>query len=90
MATTQMNKAEQSIMEALSKKPGQTAKEIGATALQIRPLVLAGLIEQTGVRKNVDKDGNALRGRPAHEFALTKAAKDRIRRASKKAEAVAA
>jgi predicted ArsR family transcriptional regulator len=61
-----------------------TASDLGVPKTFMNSLAEQGLVEQVGTRKHVNPEtGQPSRGRPSHEFALTRKGRDKARRAEK-------
>jgi predicted ArsR family transcriptional regulator len=82
MSTTQLVPV---VLPALKECKQATASDLDVPKVALNALVDAGLLRVVGSRKNMDENGTALRGRPAHVFALTKKGNDKARRMQKKA-----
>jgi predicted ArsR family transcriptional regulator len=75
-----MTATQKQIVVALKAQSGQTAKELGANFVQMQELVKAEVVK-TVPRKHVNPStGEPSRGRPSHEYSLTKKGRDRARR----------
>lgn len=61
----------QRILLALKAQGKQTAKDVGVTPVIANYVARQGLIKSVKTVKNTDENGNALRGRPAHQYVLT-------------------
>jgi hypothetical protein len=83
-------KSVDSIVQAIfsSENGGLTAREIGVVPARLNGLVTGGvLVRKDGAQKVLDSDGTPQRGRPRHEYRLTKNTRARARRAAAKATA---
>ena len=80
MSTKTQQKIAAVVLPALRAQRGQTAKELQVPKIQIDSLVEAGVVKVVGSRKHTNEQGEPSRGRPMHEFALTRKGQDRARR----------